>query len=296
MTWHEVFETQQRLILSSTELISFGATSHSLTAAVRGRHLLRARRDHYALPGTDQQILAAVRVGGRIGCVSALNAAGIFAHDTSDTHVHMNGSMSRSRSPRNRLISLTPHNRDGCNLHWWPVFDEGHGCEYAVGTPDALAQSLRCQKPWYGLASLDNALFLGKIETGDLLQIFESIPSRLHYLMPLVDGRAEAGQETVLRMIVRAAGLNYELQVWIPGVGRVDMLVEGCLVVEADSRLAHDGWEKHVEDRHRDLVLASQGYMSLRPAYQHTIYEPDLVRASILGLLTQGRNFRRTFS
>jgi very-short-patch-repair endonuclease len=292
MTWHEVFEAQQRLILSSTELISFGATSHGLTVAVRGRHLIRARRDHYALPGTDQQILAAVRFGGRIGCVSALNAAGIFAYDASDTHIHMDESMSRSRRPRNRLVSLTPRNRDGCDLHWWPLFDEDHGCEYAVGTPDALAQSLRCQKPWHALASLDNALFLGMIEAGDLRQIFASIPSRLHYLMPLVDGRAEAGQETVLRMIVREAGLNYELQVWIPGVGRVDMLVEGCVVVEADSRLAHDGWEKHVEDRRRDLVLASQGYMSLRPAYQHTMHSPGLVRDAIVNLVAARQRFR----
>jgi very-short-patch-repair endonuclease len=292
MTWHEVFETQQRFILSSTELISFGATSHSLTAAVRGGHLIRARRDHYALPGTGQQILAAVRVGGRVGCVSALNTAGVFAYDTSDTHVHMEESMSRLRSPRNRLVSLTPHNRGGCNLHWWPLFDEDHSCEYAVGIPDALAQSLRCQKPWHALASLDNALFLGRIETGDLQQIFASIPSRLHYLMPLVDGCAEAGQESVLRMIVREAGLSCELQVWIPGVGRVDMLVEGCLVVEADSRLAHDGWERHVEDRHRDLVLASQGYMSLRPAYQHTMHSPGLVRDAVVNLVAARHRFR----
>lgn len=289
MTWHEVFEARQRLILSSTELISFGATSHSLTAAVRGGYLIRARRDHYALPGTARQVISAVRIGGRIGCVSALEAAQIFAYDTSDTHVQMPASMSRSRSPRNRNVPLTPENRDGHTLHWRPSFNEDDACEYSVSIPDALAQSLRCQKPWHALASLDNALFQKKVDEEDLTQIFADLPLDLQYLRPLVDGRAEAGQETVLRMIVREAGLHYELQVWIPGVGRVDMLVEGCLVVEADSRLAHDGWERHVEDRHRDLLLASQGYMSLRPAYQHTMHYPGLVRDAVANLIASRR-------
>lgn len=285
MTWVEVFETQQRVILSSAELIAFGATSHSLTAAVRGGHLVRARRDHYALPGTARHVIAAVRVGGRMGCVSTLAAGSIFAYDASHPHIHMEGSMSRSRSPRNRHIPLTRDNRDGCTLHWEPLFDRENARESSVSILDALAQGLRCQKPWHALASLDNALFQGMIEIGDLHQIFANVPLRLQYLMSLVDGRAEAGQETVLRMIVREAGLDYELQVEIPGVGRVDMVVAGCLVLEADSRLAHDGWEKHVEDRGRDLRLAAQGYMSLRPAYQHTMHHPQLVRDAVSHLV-----------
>jgi hypothetical protein len=84
--------------------------------------------------------------------------------------------------------------------------------------------------------------------------------------------------------------------VTVPEVGRVDLIVEGCLALEADSRLAHDGWERHVHDRRRDLLLARNQFMSLRPAYQHTMFEPDLVRASVLGLLQQSRNFRRSFS
>jgi very-short-patch-repair endonuclease len=63
------------------------------------------------------------------------------------------------------------------------------------------------------------------------------------------------------------------------------MLVAGKLVLEADSRLAHDGWEHHVEDRRRDLALAAAGYITLRPTYQHTMHNPQLVRAAILGLL-----------
>ena len=84
---------------------------------------------------------------------------------------------------------------------------------------------------------------------------------------------------------MQAAGLHCELQVTVPGVGRVDMIVEGILVLEADSRLAHDGWELHVRDRDRDIDLARQGYMSLRPVYNRTMHYPNDVRDAALNLL-----------
>ena len=140
---------------------------------------------------------------------------------------------------------------------------------------------------------MDNAIFTGAISADSVDRIFALVPEQHRYLAAKVNGRAEAGQESVLRMILEAAGLAYEIQVGIAGVGRVDFVVEGCLVVEADSRVAHDGWDRHIEDRRRDLQLAALGYMSLRPVYQHTMHEPDLVARSILGLLSQSKNFRR---
>ncbi|GAA4175354.1 hypothetical protein GCM10022287_20740 [Gryllotalpicola koreensis] len=92
-------------------------------------------------------------------------------------------------------------------------------------------------------------------------------------------------------MLVVGLGLPYELQVVFDDVGRVDILVAGCLVLEADSREAHEGWEPHIKDRGRDLALAKQGLASLRPAYQHTMKQPDLVRDAIWGLVTQQQAF-----
>jgi very-short-patch-repair endonuclease len=294
MGWESAFEQLHQIVLSSTELIALGATSHSLTAAVRGGYLIRARRDHYVLPGTQRSVVEAVRVGGRVTCVSRLALAGIFVEDAHFTHIHMVETMSRARSPRSRHIPLSPHNRHGAELHWWPLSEQPHRA--LVSIPDALAHSLRCQPPSRALASIDNALFQGFIVRDQVPAIFHAVPRSLAWLEEHVDGRAEAGQETVLRMIVRSAGLRCEPQVDVPGVGRVDMIVEGCLVVEADSRLAHDGWEHHVADRRRDLRLATLGFMSLRPAYQHTMHEPDLVRSAIANLIAEHRQFGQSAS
>jgi very-short-patch-repair endonuclease len=285
VSWQSIFNDAAVRVASRDLLIASGATSRSLTSAVRTGALIRARRDHYALPGESRHVVEAVRIGGRLACVSALADAGLYAFDSRFTHVHLVHTMSRLRSPQRRFVAFSDQTRQGVELHWSPTQDDEPSSEYSVSIVDALAQVLWCQAPWHAVASIDSALFNSAVSTASLDRIFDGMPASIADLRRDLDGRAEAGQESILRLIVRSLGLSYELQVWVAGVGRVDMIVEGRLVLEADSRLAHDGWERHVEDRHRDLVLASQGYMSLRPAYQHTMYEQDLVRASILGLL-----------
>jgi very-short-patch-repair endonuclease len=177
-------------------------------------------------------------------------------------------------------------------LHWAPLIHPGEANAFRVGVKDALVQSLWCQHPWYALASIDNALFLRVIQEDNLSEIFSAAPAKRRSLRALVDGRSESGQETVLRMIVHRAGLAYEIQPVIEGVGRIDMLVEGVLAVEADSRAHHDGWEAYVRDRTRDAKLGSLGYPSLRPVYQSIMFEQDFVLAAILGVLRSSVHHR----
>jgi len=276
---------------SRHELLRAGAASWTLTEAVRLGSLIRVRRDHYALPGTSPEILRAVRVGGRLACTSALAHNGVFADDPR-THVHVDRAMSRMRHPERRNVPLSA-GRGGAVLHWHPLLEPGDGDECSVGLIDALAQALRCQRPWWALASIDNAVNLGLLDELELEEVFASAPQRAHRLRPLVDGRAEAGQETILRLIVRSAGLRCEPQVTLEGIGRVDLLVEGCLVLEADSRLAHDGWELHVRDRDRDLAAARLGLMTLRPVYQRTMRDPTAVRDAVVNLVAEQRRVRR---
>jgi very-short-patch-repair endonuclease len=292
MTWLRVFEELGSEVLHRHELLAAGATGRGLTSAVKGAHLLRVRRDHYALPGTSTNLLEAVRVGGRLDCVSALHEFGVFAFNYSNTHIRMHRAASRLRSPVNGRVRLSRENRHGARLHWLPLI--GEATETSVSLVDALAQATRCQHPWHAVASLDNALFQQLIDPDDVSTLFASLSCRFQPLRLLLDGRAESGVESVLRLILKEAGLNCELQVVVEGVGRVDMIVEGCLVVEADSRLAHDGWEAHVRDRGRDLELARRGFVSIRPTYQHIMFSPVEVRDAVFRLLDANRNFRST--
>jgi hypothetical protein len=299
MGWHEAFGELDLTIARRHELVAVGASGRSLTAAVKRGSVLRVRRDHYALPETEPHILQAVRVGGRLTCTSALASAKVFVLNTEHTHIHLDEVASRLRSPRNRFARLTEANRAGAVLHWWPLTEPGTGNEFSVGSMDALAHLVRCQPPRLAVAALDSALHLGIISTSELIEIFASLPGRFQPLASRVNGKSEAGQESILRQIVEDAGLHVDIQVKFKGLGRknsrVDMIVEGVLALEADSRLAHDGWEKHVADRWRDLQLAKMHYMSLRPAYQHTMSHPKDVLEAVLGLLA-ARAGHRTYN
>ncbi len=292
MGWNEAFGELDLTIASRIELISIGASGRSLTAAVKLGRILRVRRDHYALPKTHSQILQAVRVGGRLTCTSAVESAGVFIRSAQHAHIHLEMGASRLRSPNDRSARLSVGNRAGAVLHWWPLAQPAAGNEYSVGPIDALTHIVHCQPPRFAVAALDSALHLGLISTGELDDVFALLPGRFQCLSSRVDGRSEAGQETILRMIVQDAGLHVDIQVEVGGVGRIDMIVEGVLALEADSRLAHDGWERHVADRWRDLQLAKLHYMSLRPAYQHTMFHPGDVLEAVLGLLSARSRYR----
>jgi hypothetical protein len=197
MTWADIFRAWGVRIASREQLIASGATGRILTEAVRAGNLVRARRDHYALPTESTDVIAAIRVGGLVDCVSALAAAGIFAFDSSRTHVRVQHEMSRMRATRSRFVPLTDHNRADVNLHWWPVDPADTATEFSVGIYDALAASLRCQAEWHALASLDNAIHLGAISRSAADRLFEPAPDRVQHLRKLIDGRAESGQESV---------------------------------------------------------------------------------------------------
>jgi very-short-patch-repair endonuclease len=94
----------------------------------------------------------------------------------------------------------------------------------------------------------------------------------------------------VLRQLILDAGLRCEIQVSIDGVGRVDFLVDGRVVVEADSQGFRKEWEQHVRDRTRDLLLAERGYLTLRVLYQHIMFEPETVVAAIRRLVLISRS------
>jgi very-short-patch-repair endonuclease len=281
VSWQSVFDESGASVLSRAELRARGATGAMLTTAVRSGLLLRIRRDHYALPDCDRHVVEAVRVGGRLGCISALADAGVFVTDSSFTHAHLDPLASRSRSPHDRFAPLTRENRDGVEIHWTNLIDERDGNERRIGLRDALFQSLSCQSVWNSVATFDSVLHLGMVTATEVAAVFARAPKRARSVAPLIDARAESGTESILRMIVRSAGFRCVPQVTIAGVGRVDLLVEGRLVLEADSRAWHQGWEKQRADRERDIELARRGYLTLRPVSDHILHSPLTVREAV---------------
>lgn len=136
------------------------------------------------------------------------------------------------------------------------------------------------------MATLDSALRLALIDLDDLDELFRVLPRRYRVLRRLVDRRAESGPESLFRLILRALGVKFEMQVAIDGVGRVDFVVEGWLIVECDSRQFHSTWDEQRRDRRRDQSAAALGFATYRPIAEDIMWHPDEVRAAVVGLLS----------
>lgn len=261
-------------VFTRADLREQGLSGRSITRAVRDGTLLRLRNGRYVRPDIDVDIAEAVRIGGRLTCLSLLAALGIFVHRCTGLHVQLAPDASRLRPPR------SPHTR----LHW--------GASSLTQTPlhvaalgDAIRHAIRCQTPRAALATLDSVLHHGLLTRDHLVTLFDGLPMRYSPLLALVDASAESGPETFMRLILRAMSVSFETQVRIPGVGRVDFVVDGWLIIECDSREFHEGWHAQVEDRRRDMAAAARGYITIRPLATELMERPDVVRAAVMDVL-----------
>lgn len=114
----------------------------------------------------------------------------------------------------------------------------------------------------------------------------------LRRTVALVDGRAESPIETCLRLLALPLAV-VDLQVPIAGVGRVDMLLDGWLVLEADGFEHHSTRAHYRVDRRRADALAAQGFVLVRFSYEDIVHRPDYVVATIRLVLTRRNHDRR---
>lgn len=279
------FGTPLDRILGYRELRGSGLSRRGLQDALFNGTLVRARRDVYLSTAVSQSVLQAQRVGGRLDCLSVLQELGVFVLDNKSIHVQVEAYDGRLRSPvsRKKRLAQTKH-RDRVVVHWRTI--DAPPELHSVPLVQALAQSVLCQPPRAAIASVDSALNLGFIDADQLAEVFALLPARMQVLRPLVDGRAEAGSETLARLMLRTFGRRIELQKWIEGVGRVDLVIDGWLVVECDSRAHHEGWSMQESDRERDLALAARGYATIRPTAKLIFRRPEVLIAAVRGLLS----------
>lgn len=254
-------------------------TDNDIRRAVAAGTLLRPRGGSYLPSGTDSDLVDACRLRARLGCVSELRRQGIFVLDDSTLHLH-----------HPAKAALHGRTERSVRHHWGRLAREPHPRSTAVEIFDALLQAVRCQPPRAAIAMLDSALHLGRLDPGDLDELFHALPRRYRRIRGLLDSRAESGPETLVRLMLRSLGLSFEVQVEIGGVGRVDFVVEGWLIVECDSRAHHSDWAAQRRDRRRDQAAAALGYATYRPIAEDILWHPDEVLEALRGLV---RGLRR---
>lgn len=259
--------------LSAQDLAERGISRHLRQRLVAEGQLGRLRRGRFTPAHLPDQLTVAGRLGGRLDCVSLLAMLGVFVRSAGSLHLQFE--MGASRLPA-RPESVVAHWR------------RSHQPRNALATDivGALAQACRCQSPRDAIASLDSAWNRGLVDEGAVNAVFALLPRRYRRLRGLVDRRAESGIETLVRLMLRSLGCHVDLQVRIDGVGRVDLLVDGWLIVECDSRAHHGDWSSHRRDRRRDLAAAAQGYTTVRLLAEDVLWRHDEVLGQLKAALS----------
>ena len=136
----------------------------------------------------------------------------------------------------------------------------------SIGT--VLERVLVCMPLKVSLPMLDAARNRGLYDVSTL-----TIPptgSRLPHLkeaLSLSSERARSILETVARLQLIDMGLTPKVGVWIEGVGEVDMIILGFIIIEVDGWAFHSSKEQREKDLKRDRELLRRGYVVLRFTY-----------------------------
>lgn len=108
-----------------------------------------------------------------------------------------------------------------------------------------------------------------------------------------LDLRAESIVEVDAIHLFRANGISYEAQVFLVGIGRVDFLLDGFLIVEVDGFAFHSGREAKRRDLSRNNASTLNGFAVLLYMPEHVWFEPERVVAEIRSALAVNRRAGR---
>ncbi|WP_417562364.1 hypothetical protein [Microbacterium sp.] len=253
-----------------------GMSRRAIAAAVDDGRLLRVRTGAFCAPGVHRDCIVAGLNRGRLSCVSELARRGVFVLRLPD-HPHIHVVPSASRLGESRAVRRVHRDR---------LRRQPHPDSLSVEFFDALVHSVLCQDVRAAIASIDSALHVGLLRLDELDELFEALPRKYRRVRGLVDGRAESGPETLMRFILRSIRCSFDVQVRVRGVGRVDFLVDGWLIIECDSEEFHGEWDDRRRDLRRDMAAASRGFTTFRPIAEDIMWHPDRVRAAVVGLLS----------
>lgn len=225
--------------------------------------LISAGRGCVILPGAARELELAARHDGLVSCVSRLRLAGVMTPgDPAVVHLSVPSHRGSSRKPD-----------DGVVRHREDVGRVVSG-RRLVTLAAAAARAAQCLPYDQGVAVVDQTLRTvppdrrRRLLDDVLAHVGRASPLLAEALRTDVDPRARALRETEVRLVLRRAGLAAMPGAVIPGVGEVDLLVEGAMITEIDGYQFHRERPVFRRDRTRDRRSLDLGFASQRFAWE----------------------------
>lgn len=258
-------------VFSKSELSHL--TPAELAEEVASQRLRRVGKSWYVAPTAVPEVVSAVAMGARVGCVSGCRLWGVWTPPACGQHVIL-----PHRANRPTGSSVTFHRAEG-SLPPFALFP----------LPDCLAQVLRFHNAETALMVLESAANQRLIPLSLATTLLEGAPVRRSTTLNLFDPRAESGTETRVRLFLQRRRVRVRPQVFVPGVGRVDLLVGESLIIECDSHAYHSDYR---EDRRRDLAARALGFQVLRLAFDQVMHDWIETQSLLIALIGTRRHLR----
>ncbi|VEG29338.1 endonuclease domain-containing protein [Actinomyces howellii] len=226
-----------------------------VAALIEAGHLAAGEHGVVSLPGTDRALVLARVHGGLLTCGKAMEYHGLPVVDRHD-HIHL------VVPDSGRFAAL-----DGEVLHVDRRLPRPSPTSEPVEPlADALARYLRCHaSPESPIVALDAALHAEIVTPEQIRALLHGYGSaRARARLDRASRAARSPLETLARLDLEDAGMGFEDGVDIEGVGEVDLVVGGRIVVELDGYTYHSDEYQFGLDRWRDRQLLARGYLPLR--------------------------------
>ena len=244
-----------------------------VASLVRAGELIAHEHGVVGIPGAERTVVLARIHGGLLTCQAAMHYYGLPVTQGAE-QIHLVVSDSGRFAAVGREVLHVDRNQSPASPTCFPV----------QPLPEAMARFLRCHlQDDSPLIALDAALHDERVTAEQIRNLLRG-PGSARALARLdrASDRARSPLETLARMDLHAAGLSFEDGVEIEGVGEVDLVVEGWVVVELDGYTYHCDEYQFGLDRWRDRQLVARGFLPLRftrkDVYAHQIV-PDVLRA-----------------
>ncbi|MDF9279522.1 DUF559 domain-containing protein [Arthrobacter sp. EH-1B-1] len=252
-----------------------GLSKRQIANAVARGEMMRLRKGVLALPGASDDFKAALINNGLLTCVSASRHYGLWLLNP-HSRLHLSCLHGHGRGFANhRERSVPPH-------EYLPL----------VGVVDVLIHALHCLPPVEAAVMVESSLRRSDTVKPFLLERLQGDRNgKARSALELVTGCADSALEVVARILFRNAGFHVETQVPINGVGRVDFLLEGFLVVEVDGAAYHSDRRALRRDLHRNNTTIAGGYLVLRYSYEDIMFNQEAVLEQVRAVLS-GRVIR----
>jgi very-short-patch-repair endonuclease len=274
-------------LAATHELLASGFGKKSLSSAVRSGIVIRVRQGWYCTPDVHPLLQQGIRVGGRLGCISAAALHGMWSPPGGRIHVSLDHNDCRLRFPGDMKRRLPRHPTE-VTTHW--NSEPRTGSRLLLDPISCLAEVIRCQPVDYAIAIADSALrgtgqdgpLIGRSDWADLV---DGVPSR-DRMLRLADGVCESGTESIAWARLAPRHLPIRRQVRIDGK-RVDFLLGRRLVVEIDGAEYHIDPIRFEADRSRDAELCALDFIVLRFSYNQVVYRWREVERAVLAAIAR---------